>query len=60
MKTYIKPEMKVVLLKTINMMAVSSLGIDNSSANKVTNTNDLLGREDNSWDIWGNGDLDEE
>ncbi|MBQ7572463.1 MAG: hypothetical protein IJT19_09545 [Bacteroidaceae bacterium] len=58
MKTYIQPETKVVKVKTVQMMAVSTLGID--STNKVTDVNDLLGREDNSWDIWGTGDDDEE
>jgi len=58
MKTYIQPETKVVKVKTVQMMAVSTLGID--STNKVTDVNDLLGREDNSWDIWGTGDYDEE
>ena len=60
MKTYIQPETKVVVLNTVHVMAASPLGIDSSSANKVTNVGDLLGREDNSWDIWGNGDYDED
>ena len=60
MKTYIQPETKVVKVKTVQMMAVSTLGIDSTPANKVTNVGDLLGREDNSWDIWGTGDDDEE
>ncbi len=60
MKTYIQPETIVVKVKTMQMMATSTLGIDATPANKVTDVNDLLGREDNSWDIWGDGDVDYE
>ena len=61
MKTYIKPETKVVALRTVQVMAGSPGIGDGKSLGNAYNSGDVTyGREDNSWDIWGNGDLDEE
>lgn len=56
MKTYIQPTTKVVMIQHVNFIA-QSLGLKGTAAS--TSGNDYskaLGREDNSWDIWGNND----
>ena len=56
-KTYSIPETKVVVIKTMNMMAASpavTLGSGTVGAGSIES------RQDNSWDIWGTGDYDEE
>lgn len=61
MKTYIKPETKIVALKTINMMAVSGGIANGSTVGRSFNGSDVTyGREENSWDIWGSADVEEE
>lgn len=61
MKTYIQPEMKVVALRTMQVMAGSpGIGTGKSLGNAYSSTDVTYGREDNSWDIWGNGDYDED
>ena len=57
MKTYIQPETKVVSIRMTQVMAASpaiTLGSGKVNAASVDS------REDNSWDIWGNGDYDED
>ena len=55
MKTYIQPEMKVVFVKTTHI-CTTSLGVTSTPKNNISG--DV--HTDNSWDIWGNNDLDEE
>ena len=57
MKTYIQPETKVVALRTIQVMATSLPGVKMGSGS--VNAADVDSRQDNSWDIWGNGDDEE-
>ena len=52
MKTYIQPETKVVKIHVAQMMAVSTLGVSNTSTNNIVGDS----RQDNSWDIWGGND----
>lgn len=60
MKTYIKPTTKVVMIQHVNFIA-QSLGLNGTKASvSGSDYSKALGREDNSWDIWGNSDLDEE
>ena len=56
MKTYIKPETKVVFVKTAHLCTLSTLGVNNEKQNDISGDS----RQDNSWDIWGTGDYDEE
>ena len=53
---YNKPETKVVFVKTAHLCTLSSLGVDNNPQNNVSGDS----RQDNSWDIWGNGDYSDE
>ena len=58
---YNKPEMKVVAIKTIHVMAGSpGIGEGKGLGNAYTSTDVTYGRQDNSWDIWGNGDYSDE
>ena len=52
-KEYIQPSMHVVAIKAMGMIASSIVGrsISNTEA-----TGDALGRQDNSWNIWGSDD----
>ena len=61
MNTYIKPQTKVVELRTFQLMA-SSPGIgDGKSVGNDFNSNDVTyTHEDKGWDIWGNEDASEE
>jgi len=51
-KTYNSPSTKVVKIALHQIVAASQLGIGAS----VTSASVAEGREDNSWDIWGNND----
>ena len=57
MKTYIQPKTKVVMIQHVNFIA-QSLGLKGTPAsfNGSDDYSKALGREDNSWDIWGNND----
>ena len=60
MKTYIQPTTKVVMIQHVNFIA-QSLGLKGTAASTSgTDYNKALGREDNSWDIWGSGDYEED
>lgn len=58
-KTYSIPEMKVVTTKNICVVA-GSISLKSNTASSTNGTYNSLGREDNSWDIWGDGDVDYE
>lgn len=58
MKTYIQPETKVVSIRMTQVMAASpAVGLNSS---KSVDAASIDARGNNSWDIWGNNDLDEE
>lgn len=54
-KTYVNPEVKVIKLNTVSMMATSSLGIINTSVDS-SEEGVQLGRdtEESSSNIWDN------
>lgn len=54
-KTYVNPEVKVIKLNTVSMMATSSLGINNTSVDS-SEEGVQLGRdtEESSSNIWDN------
>jgi len=59
MKTYIQPATKVVMIQHVTFIA-ESLGLNSSNASNNGSTyTKALGREDNSWDIWGSADVEE-
>ena len=61
MKTYIQPETRIVTLKPMQMMALSTgIGTGKALGNEYTDTDVSYGRESNSWDIWGSGDYEED
>ena len=53
-KIYSQPNVKVVKIHVAKMVA-SSIRISSSA----DGDGNVLGREDNSWDIWGSGDDEE-
>ena len=55
-KTYNSPALKVVKLNTVHMTALSTQTFNESNGKSGV----VLGREDNSWDIWGGDDYDDE
>jgi len=61
MKTYIQPTTNVVKIQYVSIIC-ESLGLKGASASVdgSNNYDKALGRQDNSWDIWGTGDYDEE
>ena len=61
MKTYIQPETKVVTVRAIQVMATSTgIGEGKALGKGYTSTDVTYSRQDNSWDIWGTDDYDEE
>ena len=59
MKTYIQPTTKVVKIQHVSIIC-ESIGLSSTAASTTGDTYNSLGRQDNSWDIWGTGDYDEE
>ena len=57
-KTYNSPVSKVVRIRVAQVMA-ASLNVSLNSSKSVDAAS-VDSRGDNSWDIWGNNDLDEE
>ena len=57
-KAYKSPVSKEVIIRVAQVMA-SSPNVLLNSGKSVSGTS-IDGRGDNSWDIWGNSDLDEE
>ena len=56
-KIYNAPTTKTVVISVNkNVLTTTSIAVGTQSVNGSA----ALGREDNSWDIWGNNDLDEE
>jgi hypothetical protein len=56
-KIYNAPTTKTVVINVNkNVLTTTSIAVGTQSVNGSA----ALGREDNSWDIWGNNDLDEE
>ena len=55
-KIYQTPNTIVVGIKTQKMLAASELKM---LGDTVSDKNAVLGRQDNSWDIWGGGDDEE-
>lgn len=55
-KIYIEPKTKITVVQLSGMLALSMIGEDK----KATKSGEVLGRDDNAWDIWGTGDYDEE
>ena len=53
-KIYIEPNVKVVMVRSMQMIA-DSIGVINS---KLSGEKAGWAREDNSWDIWGSNDED--
>ena len=57
-KIYSIPETKVVTIKNICVLSGSpAIGLNTSGSVAAANVDS---RQDNSWDIWGTGDYDEE
>lgn len=51
-KIYIAPDIRIVPLRTkTGIMNITSVRIE-----KTNTTTEQLGRQDNSWDIWGSDD----
>jgi len=59
-KTYIIPITNVVTIRTNQMLALSA--VIGSTANSSGDDNGVTmgARDNNSWDIWGDGDYDED
>ena len=55
-KTYIEPNTRLVVIHSIHMMA-ESIGVNSK---QLPGTSAGWAREDNSWDIWGGDDYDDE
>ena len=55
-KIYIEPKTKMTVVQLSGMLALSMIG-DGKTANK---SGEVLSREDNAWDIWGQGDYEED
>lgn len=55
-KTYNSPSMKVVKIALHQMVAESTIKLGGS----YNGSTKIESREDNSWDIWGNEDYDDE
>jgi len=53
-RLYNQPCIKVVKVQSLNILAASTLGVGGDNGKGV-----VLGREDNSWDIWGSGEDEE-
>ena len=61
MNTYIKPQTKVVELRTFQLMASSpGIGDGNSVGNEYDSGDVTYTHEDKGWDIWDNEDASEE
>lgn len=61
MKTYIQPETRLVIVRTMQLIAGSpGIGEGKGLGNAYSSTDVTYGRQDNSWDIWGDDDYDEE
>ena len=61
MNTYIKPQTKVVELRTFQLMASSpGIGNGNSVGNEYDSNDVTYTHENKGWDIWGNEDASEE
>ena len=61
-KTYISPLVKVVAVRQLNVIA-ASIGNGKTSFGdaKTGSSGDYAdSRDNNSWDIWGDGDYDED
>ena len=58
MKTYIKPTTTVVRIQHVNVIA-TSFKLNSAAASTTGDNYNSLGREDNSWDIWGNDDFED-
>ena len=57
MNTYIKPQTKVVELRTFQLMASSpGIGDGNSVGNEYAPGDVTYTHEDNGWDIWSTED----
>lgn len=50
-RIYMKPVTKMVTIRVQQNMLAGSYIVSNTTA-----TGDALGRQDNSWDIWGSDD----
>ena len=56
-KVYINPKTTVTTIELRNSLLTLSLQDTGTKANSSTT---VLTREDNSWDIWGQGDYEED
>jgi len=52
-KVYIQPQMAVDQLET-EMLIAESLVLDRSVGNKLNNSNEILTKDQNDWNIWDN------
>lgn len=57
-KTYFSPVTKVTKIQLSNMLL--TLSTSETSAVITDGKVDLQSREDNAWDIWGQGDYEED
>jgi len=57
-KTYFSPVTKVTKVQLSNMLL--TLSTSEKPADITGGKVDLQSREDNAWDIWGNGDYEED